>query len=231
MGAGAEMDCEGGGVIEPAYAKDGVTLYLGDCLEVMPQLPAGSVDAVVTDPPYGITYESGRYGVLPRSIVGDENTVVRDAALGMWAGPALVLGTWRAPRPAGTKMVLVWDTLGALGMGDLSLPWKPAHQEIYVLGAGFVGRRDSDVLRCPPVQSMAKTGRCHPHEKPVGLMKMLLAKCPPGTILDPFMGSGTTGVACVQTGRNFIGIEIDPGYFEVAKKRISEAQMQTRMDI
>jgi DNA modification methylase len=208
-----------------------VELHLGDCLKVMKTIPAGSVDAVVTDPPYGIAYESGQYSVLPRSIVGDDSTAVRDAALAMWDGPALVFGTWRAPRPIGTKMVLVWDTLGALGMGDLSLPWKPSHQEVYVLGSGFSGRRDSDVLRCAPVQSMAKNGRCHPHEKPVGLMKMLLAKCPPGTILDPFMGSGTTGVACVQTGRNFIGIEIDPGYFAIAKKRIEEAQLQMRMEI
>jgi len=215
--------------VKPTWESDGVQLYLGDCLQIMPELATGSVDAVVTDPPYGIAYHSGHDGILPRSIEGDGDTSVRDDALAMLDAPALVFGTWRVPRPIGTRMLLVWDTLGALGMGDLSLPWKPSHQEIYVIGRGFEGRRTTDVLQCPPVQSMAVNGRVHPHEKPVRLMLMLLDKCPQGTILDPFMGSGTAGVACVQTGRKFIGIEIDPGYFEIAKKRISEAQLQIRL--
>jgi DNA modification methylase len=73
----------------------------------------------------------------------------------------------------------------------------------------------------------------HPHQKPLRVMRWLVDLCAPpaAAILDPFMGSGTTGVACVQTGRKFIGIEIDPGYFEIAKKRISEAQLQIRMPL
>lgn len=125
-----------------------------------------------------------------------------------------------------TKMVLIWDKGGALGMGDLSIPWKPDHEEIYVLGKGFVGTRDSgSVLRHPPVQSMAKNGRVHPTEKPVSLMVDLCRKVP-GTVLDPFMGSGTTGVACVKLGRKFIGIEIDEGYFDIAVERIRKAYAQ-----
>lgn len=111
-------------------------------------------------------------------------------------------------------------------MGDLSIPWKPDHEEIYVLGSGFIGSRDSgSVLRCPPVQSMAKNGRVHPTEKPVRLMYDLCRKVP-GPILDPFMGSGTTGVACVKLGRRFIGIEISEEYFEIACRRITEAYNQ-----
>jgi site-specific DNA-methyltransferase (adenine-specific)/modification methylase len=73
----------------------------------------------------------------------------------------------------------------------------------------------------------------HPTQKPAALMRWMLGLrwMPGGTILDPFMGSGTTGVACVQTGRDFIGIEIDPGYFEIAKKRIEEAQLQMRLPL
>ena len=73
----------------------------------------------------------------------------------------------------------------------------------------------------------------HPMQKPIALMKYLIERFtqPNDTILDPFMGSGTTGVACVQTGRNFIGIEIEPKYFEIAEKRIAEAQLQMRMPI
>ncbi len=114
-------------------------------------------------------------------------------------------------------------------MGDLSLPWKPDHEEIYVLGKGYVGHRDcGSVIYCPPVQSMAKNGRRHPTEKPVELMLQLLRKVP-GVVIDPFMGSGSTGVACVRGGRAFIGIEIDEGYFDIACQRMQDAYLQTDM--
>lgn len=207
-------------------------LYLGDCLEILPTLP--KVDAVITDPPYGIAYESGyatdSLWVAGKSIAGDKSTAIRDAVI-EWAGgiPILCFGTWRAERPRGTRQVLIWDKGGALGMGALDIPWKPDHEEIYVLGSGFVGRRDSgSVLRHPPVQSMAKNGRVHPTEKPVGLLQRLVTKVP-GTVLDPFMGSGTTGVACMNLGRKFIGVEIELKYFDIACRRIEDAQRQQRL--
>src|SRR4051794_16094488 len=102
-------------------------------------------------------------------------------------------------------------------MGDLSFPWKASWEEIYVGGPGWRGSRDEGVLRGPVVVSWESRGRVHPHEKPVWLISRLLAKLPPGGIvLDPFMGSGTTGVACLQTGHRFIGVELDPHYFAVA---------------
>lgn len=211
---------------------EGVTLYLGDCREIVPTL--GRIDAVVTDPPYGMRYQSGHatdalWGDA-RSITNDHNTLTRDGIID-WAinyvpGPCLCFGTWRIPRPSMTKMVLIWDKGGALGMGDLSIPWKPDHEEIYVIGSGYIGTRDSgSVLRFPPVQSMAKNGRVHPTEKPINLM-MALCKKVPGTIFDPFMGSGTTGVAAVRLGRQFVGIEIEPKYFDIACKRITDATKQ-----
>jgi DNA modification methylase len=200
----------------------------GDCLEVLRTLPAGSVDAVVTDPPYGINYSSGHGSTVwgDGSIEGDGDTSSRDKALAILDGvPALVFGTWKRPAPDGTRACLVWDTLGALGMGDLRIPWKPAHQQIYVLGdpAGFIGNRTTDVIQCPPVQSMAQNGRLHPFEKPVPLLIRLLQKVRPGTVVDPFCGVGSTGVACMATGHDFIGIEIDAGYCEIARRRIAEA--------
>lgn len=204
----------------PYYSEDGITIYHGSLVDV-----AGwrAGDVMVTDPPYGIGYESGMRSDLPRSIAGDDDTTARDFALKAWgARPALVFGSWKRPRPAETRMVLVWDTLGALGMGDLSLPWKPAHQEIYVLGDGFTGRRTSDVLSFPPVQSMAKNGRVHPHQKPVDLMRELIKKCPPGVIVDPFMGSGSTLRAAKDLGREAIGVEIEERYCEVAVQRLSQ---------
>jgi hypothetical protein len=151
------------------------TLCLGDCREVLPTL--GKVDAVVTDPPYGINYKSGNatddLWAAGRSITNDHSTAARDHALSFWQGcgiPRLVFGTRKVPPPKETRMVLIWDKGPALGMGALDLPWKPSSEEIYVLGRGFVGSRDeSNVLYWPPVQSMAKNGRVHPNEKPVGL--------------------------------------------------------------
>lgn len=212
----------------PYYADDAVTLYHGDCLEVDAWLAA---DVLVTDPPYGIDYKSGARRVsLPSSIANDHSTAARDDALYHWRPegadePALVFGTWRIPRPADTRMVLIWDTKGALGMGDLALPWKPSHQEVYVLGRGFVGRRDSDVLTCAPVQSLGYNGRSHPHEKPVDLLMRLIDKCPPGVIADPFAGAGSTLVAAKRLGRKAIGVELEERYCEVIAKRLAQGAL------
>lgn len=203
----------------PYYQDEHVTIWHGDCREVLPGLTA---DVLVTDPPYGIDYSSGWDGVLPRSIAGDKSTQARDQVLVLWSGPALVFGTWKAPRPESTRMVLIWDTLGALGMGDLSLPWKPSHQEIYVIGSGFSGTRTSDVLSFAPCQATALRGRMHPHEKPVALLVELISKCPQGTVLDPFMGSGTTLRAAKDLGRKAIGIEIEERYCEIAARRMEQ---------
>jgi DNA modification methylase len=205
--------------VTPFYQDDLVTIYSGDSLDYIGHVE-GSV--LVTDPPYGIDYHSGKAGKLARSIEGDTDTSLRDAWLEEWDGPALVFGTWRIPRPPKTRQVLIWDSMGALGMGALDLPWKPAHQEIYVIGKGFEGHRGTDVLRYPPVQSMARTGRTHPHEKPVPLMRDLIAKCPPGVIVDPFMGSGSTLRAAKDLGRHAIGIERNPQYVELAVSRLGQ---------
>ncbi len=207
--------------MEPYYTDDSIVLHHGDCREVLAWLEA---DVLVTDPPYGIRYRSNqRRQSLPRSIEGDTDTILRDRMLQRWGeGPALVFGTWRIPRPAAVRQVLIWDTKGALGMGALDLPWKPSHQEVYVLGKGFTGRRDSDVLSVAPVQSLGYNGRTHPHEKPVTLLTRLIAKCPPGVIADPFAGTGSTLVAAKMLGRRAIGVEVDEGYCEVIAKRLGQ---------
>ena len=211
----------------PYYSDDFVTIWHGDCLDLRDEWDMG--DVLVTDPPYGIAYKSNMAGVLPRSIYGDNDSSLRDEALRRWASawplsnrPALVFGSWKVQRPLDTRALLVWDTKGALGMGDLSLPWKPSHQEIYVLGEGFTGRRTSDVLCFAPVQSMASNGRLHPHEKPVALIHELIGKCPPGCVVDPFMGSGSTLVAAKAQRRKAIGIEIEERYCEIAARRLAQ---------
>lgn len=203
------------------YTDEQVTLHHGDCLEVLEWLEA---DVLVTDPPYGIAYNSrSRREVLEASIAGDLDTSLRDAVLEAWGDrPAVVFGTWRRPRPEGTRARLIWDTKGALGMGDLSIPWKPSSQEIYILGRGFAGPRTSDVLSYAPVQSMSRGGRVHPHQKPVPLLEDLIRKCPPGAIADPTAGSGSTLVAAKLLGRPAIGVELEERYCEVIAKRLAQ---------
>lgn len=218
---------------QPVIIGD-ATLYLGDCREILPTL--GKVDAVVTDPPYGIAYESGwatdKLWAAGRRITNDGDVSARDDVLAKFDCAALVFGSRKAPLPPRCRQVLIWDKQGALGMGALDLPWKPGHEEIYVLGKGFVGGRHwHSVISHPPTQAMACNGRTHPNEKPVGLIKMLIQWCPAGTILDPFMGSGTTGVACAKLGRKFIGIEIEERYFDIACRRIEQAYAQPDMFI
>lgn len=211
-------------MVTPYYQDDLVTLYHGDWRDHWHALdPDYAAGTLVTDPPYGIAYKSNSpRQQLAASIVGDEDTTERDEVLERWGGrPALVFGTWRIPRPAATHTRLIWDTKGALGMGDTTVPWKPSDQEIYVIGKGFQGHRGSNVLRFAPVQSMAKNGRLHPHEKPVPLMCALIQKCP-GVIVDPFAGSGSTLVAAKKMGRRAFGCEIDAGYCAVAAMRLSQ---------
>jgi DNA methylase len=208
----------------PYYQDDLVTLYHGDCALLHDWLDA---DVLVSDVPYGIAYQSNWPSqTMARSIQGDLDTSARDDALAAWGDrPALIFGTWRIPRPAATRQVLIWDTKGALGMGAMDLPWKPSHQEIYVLGKGFTGRRTTDVLTVAPVQSLGYNGRTHPHEKPVQLMAGLIDKSPPGVIADPFAGSGSTLVAAKSLGRKAIGVEIDESYCELIATRLAQGAL------
>lgn len=201
----------------PYYEDGAVTIYHADWRDVRPE-----ADVLVTDPPFGIAYDTSRARVVgsARSIAGDLDTTERDDLLAWWGSkPALVFGSWKVQRPAATHTRLIWDTKGALGMGDLSVPWKPSDQEIYVLGRGFAGPRTTNVLRVAPVQSK---GRRHPHEKPVPLMRMLVDKCPAGVIFDPFMGSGSTLVAAAEAGRRVVGCDVDEGYCEKAARRLGQ---------
>lgn len=208
----------------------GVVLYLGDCREVLPTL--GKVDAVVTDPPYGISHSSNHGASWQRTqIANDHDTTARDQVLALLPPRGLVFGSWKRPKPTGTHTVLIWDKGDAAGMGDLSVPWKPNHEEIYVIGKGFSGERGPGILRHTNI-TWESLGREHPHAKPVSLMADLIRKClVDWVICDPFMGSGTTGVACAKLGRKFIGIEIEPKYFDIACRRIEAAYKQPDMFI
>ncbi|MBF4625519.1 DNA methyltransferase [Clavibacter sp. VKM Ac-2872] len=212
----------------PYYSDELVTLYHGLAEDHVAEWTAA--DVLCVDPPYGIDYQSGQKSeTIARSIAGDKDTSVRDAILEAW-GPdraALVFGTWRIVRPAGVKMLLVWDKKGALGMGDLSIPWKPGHEEIYVLGGGaWRGQRTNDVLRVAPVQSTSRNGRLHPHQKPLALMEELIRKLPLGVVADPTAGVGSTLLAASRLGQRSIGVELDEGHCETIAKRCATDRSQ-----
>jgi len=209
--------------MQPTWQTDGgrVKLWLADCLDVLDCIEA---DACIVDPPYGISHSSNRGASWENTqIQGDGDTAIRDAILA-WADtrlPWACFGTWKIPTPDTAKGVLVWDKGPASGMGDLSFPWKGSWEEIAVGGIGWQGSRDEGVIRGHRVITWETAGRSHPHEKPVSLVEYLLSKLPAAvTILDPTMGSGTTGVAAVRCGRSFLGCENDPKHYERAKARI-----------
>jgi len=212
------------------YQDDLVTLYHGDCLEITEWLAA---DVLVTDPPYGISYRD-RLGTHA-AIAGDETTETRDRMMRIWGSTAaLVFGTWRANKPDGVRNVLVWDKGTDLGMGA-STPWGLSHEEVYVLGdwpalvAGGRVREGGTPSRVPSVLRVRKPNNAstnrivgHPTPKPVGLMEMLIERCPLGVIADPFAGSGATLIAARNLGRQTIGVEIEERYCELIAKRLSQ---------
>jgi len=212
----------------PYYQDEHVTLYLGDCLAVPEWLAA---DVLVTDPPFGVAYQSNRVKGRPRQpVAGDATTAARDAALAAWGDrPALVFGKWSVPRPAGVRARLIWSKGDDPGMGDLTFPWGNSEEEIYVLGAGFTGKRGPNVLvhRKPPVGNRD----AHPTPKPVPLMERLLEKCPPGVIADPFAGSGSTLVAAKNLGRRAIGVELEERYCELTANRLAQGVLEIEVGI
>lgn len=199
---------------EPVHIGD-ATLYLGDCRDICRPLP--TVAALVTDPPYGIgeRMQGGTWGaaskyddfrkwdVAPQS--GWLESLASEIQAVIWGGNYFSL-------PA-SRCWLAWDKQNAVPtMADVELAWtnldRPAKRFSAPVGVHSFG---------------------HPTEKPLRLIEWCLSLLKPGAVLDPYMGSGTTGVACANLGRKFIGVEIDPRYFDIACERIAAAYAQGRL--
>ena len=234
-----------------------VELHLGDCLEVMRSMPDKSVDAVITDPPYNISKDNNFHTMNSAKRQGvDFGDWDKEFDLFSWIEPytklldangsIIIFCSFRYishivdelercnmvvkdvikwiktnPMPRNTNRRYVQDTEFAVWAVNSKAKWV------------FNKKNNTPYLRAqfetPTVSGKERTS--HPTQKSLRLMEEIISihTNPDDIIIDPFMGSGTTGVACVQTGRNFIGIEIDPTYFAIAERRIAEAQKQPRL--
>lgn len=228
-------------MIKTEHLSDSVTLYLGDSRDVVPTLPRAP--ALISDPPYGIDYtHSGEHacrfngvgvtkaarirGVPP--IIGDNGPF--DPA--PWIAHCENVLLWGAdhfyPRLPDRGRFLGWNKLGDMepwdSFSDIEFAWHSADKAARVFNMKWKG------IACDK-RGESNGLREHPTQKPIALMKWCIdqAEVPAGAIiLDPFMGSGTTGVAAVERGYGFRGVEIDAGYFEISLRRISQALARPR---
>lgn len=218
-------------------------LLLGDCLEILPTL--GKVDAVVTDPPYGVdlkakvtkhnrieaskTYADGEAEILP--------LVTRAVEMALDLAPCALVTPGNRLLQSYPRATSIGTIFAANGAGIDKWGFTGNNPILYYgtcpyLRAGLGSRPNSFYSAHPGMHVTGENQWDHPCPKPIAWMEWLVNRASPfagQTILDPFMGSGTTGVACVKLGRKFIGIEIDEGYFEIACERIRKAYAQPDM--
>ena len=200
--------------------SDTVTLWLGDCRDVLPKI--GRVDAVVTDPPYGIGEDGGKFRcrigqnlrILPKMGWDSATPDIElfSLILGLSDEQIIWGGNYFSDKLPPSKGWLYWQKLMGGDFSDGELAWTSRDRAL------------REFTKCPKGQ-----GAEHPTQKPVSLMEWCLGFLDAVLVCDPFMGSGTTGVACVNFGRKFIGIEIEPKYFDIARRRISEALSRPRL--
>jgi site-specific DNA-methyltransferase (adenine-specific) len=225
-------------------------LIQGDCLAVMPTL--GRVDAVLTDPPYSVSF-AGQKNVSPQGtrnfdfFKGDDDWQAMTAQVKSAVGLAAELSpktlvAWCGHRQIGA----IVDEVEGRGFSTRMLYWRKLCPPPSAPGAGFAsaveqavyaytsgrpwngGQYEANVFAADNYRHGQPGKVAHPTQKPISLIEwnVKLLTNPGDTVLDCFMGSGTTGVACVNLGRSFIGIELDPGYFDIAVKRITDAHKQ-----
>ncbi len=216
-----------------------VILLQGDCFELMKDIPNGSADLVVTDPPYGIDFVSNFRKEKFKSIKNDNSLI--------WLGDFIdelyrilkentavyCFCSWHNidvfktafEKKFKVKNIIVWEKNNT-SMGDLRGSYAPKYELVIY---AHKGRRILNGFRYADIIKAKRTGnKHHPTEKPIDLLEIFINESSNegDIVFDPFMGSGPTGIACVKTGRKFIGMELDENYFEIAQKRIEKAQKE-----
>lgn len=217
-------------MIKPYYEHAGITIYHGDCREILPELP--KVDLVLTDPPYGINYRSNhnssrrgkwaqwiRYENMP-GILGDDHPLDPTQILRLNAATVLFGGNYCADRLPASRCWIVWDKRDGISpnnQADCELAWTNLNKPSRIYRQLWSG-----LLRAGE-ENVSRSNKLHPHQKPIAMLRWIIRYSETtGTILDPFMGSGTTLVAAKDLGRKAIGIEIEEKYCEIAVKRLRQ---------
>lgn len=203
------------------------TLYLGDCREILPSLP--KVDLVLTDPPYGIGAGSGTGGNNAAKAKDYGPDTWDKSTPPMWLFGLIQEMSKHQIIYGGNYFVLppsscwlVWDKDNSGNFADAELAWTNLQKAVRLKKYRWNGMLQEDMKN--------KEIREHPTQKPVPVMEWSLSHVPEAlTVADPFMGSGTTGVACANMGKTFYGIEREPKYFDIACKRIEQAYAQQRL--
>ena len=224
-------------------------LYNGDCLEVMKDIPDNSVDLILTDPPYLIKYKTSyrkdKKHKFCHMIENDDNKTLvsafikksynllkNNSAFYCFCNSVNIDFFKQEIEKAKFKIrnIIVWVKNNHTA-GDLNYSFGRKYEFIILANKGkskFNGKRETDVWFFDRVVGK---NQLHQNQKPIKLIEQCLSKHSKenDVVLDPFMGSGTTGVACKNLDRNFIGIELDKEYFEIAKNRINEHKIQRNM--
>ena len=217
-------------------------IYQGDCLELMKQIDSESIDCIITDPPYGIDYQSARRTDKTQwkpKIANDKVPFVwflKDAFRVLKENSCLICFTrydtenafrqamsWAGFTP---KAQLIWDK-EIHGMGDLNGDFAPQHENIIFAVKGkfkFPSTRPKTILR---FQRVNPEKLLHPNEKPIKLIESLIESLTQegNIVLDPFIGGGSVAMACKNTKRNFIGIELNSTYVEMANRRLEQERL------
>jgi site-specific DNA-methyltransferase (adenine-specific)/modification methylase len=202
------------------------TLYLGDCAEILPTLD--KVDAVVTDPPYGIGESAGKNKsrgnlALAKDYGNDDWDIspisddLMKSVVGAGRNAIVFGGNYYAMPPS--KCWLIWDKENTGDFADAELAWTNLNKAVRLKRYMWNGM----------LRANKEPRGDHPTQKPIGIMEWCISHLPEETqtILDPFMGSGTTGVACMNLQRKFIGIEKNPEYYDIAQARIKDAWVKS----
>lgn len=216
--------------MRPYYDEDGITIFLGDCREILPSITA---DVVVTDPPYGVAWSTkdtrGKYGVRRFGcefppIAGDDAPFDPSIVLDLGLPTAMFGANHYADKLPPSAAWIVWDKrdgMASVDQSDCELCWTnvggAARMIRYQFNGGLALAKENGIA----------TGRgvpvgLHPTQKPVVVMSHVIRHMPEGSVLDPYMGSGTTLVASKNLGRKAIGIEIEEKYCEIAVKRLAQ---------
>jgi DNA modification methylase len=204
-----------------------ITLYQGDCIEYMRGMAAGSVDCVVTDPPYGTNnMRAGGRGINGWRDFRNNTNWDKERPRKEYFDSILLAG----------KTVIIWGGnyfTDYLPPSMCWLVWDKGQRSFSLADGEMAWTNQEKAMRIfsyPRARMLSENG-LHPTQKPIALMRWCieLFTFPGDTVFDPFMGSGATGVACVQLGRSFVGCEISEDYYNIAKRRIEQAQLQPRL--